>query len=388
MKKHKPALLLMILAFAASCVQAEPTVTNIFQDTYIVDALGDIALQTGIPILAGQSVSGFVTMEFNETPLEEALRQICLPFGYNFRYFDEGYYLVGANDISDPTFMHLSEVAVFKTRYLRAEVVASLLAASFAPFVKVDQKANTLVITASREMVHRISEDIARIDQPVKQVMLEVLVTELSQDAREALGTEWQWARAKGPSQSLAFTTQTLNAALGMKYSEFLLSLKASVDKGQARIHANPRIVTSDGESAEIFLGQEQSFMVLSKPDSGGYVTRQRVIVKTGTTLKFLPQISPEGEIIVKIEPDVSTINGLNQDGFPIVTSRKATSTIRVQNGETFVLGGLIHEFETKKVNKLPLLGDLPFVGRLFRSESTEKNETEVMIMVTPQILD
>lgn len=102
-------------------------------------------------------------------------------------------------------------------------------------------------------MVHRISEDIARIDQPVKQVMLEVLVTELSQDAREALGTEWQWARAKGPSQSLAFTTQTLNAALGMKYSEFLLSLKASVDKGQARIHANPRIVTSDGESAEIF---------------------------------------------------------------------------------------------------------------------------------------
>ena len=162
MKKHKPALLLMILAFAASCVQAEPTVTNIFQDTYIVDALGDIALQTGIPILAGQSVSGFVTMEFNETPLEEALRQICLPFGYNFRYFDEGYYLVGANDISDPTFMHLSEVAVFKTRYLRAEVVASLLAASFAPFVKVDQKTNTLVITASREMVHRISEDIAR----------------------------------------------------------------------------------------------------------------------------------------------------------------------------------------------------------------------------------
>ena len=77
----------------------------------------------------------------------------------------------------------------------------------------------------------------------------------------------------KGLPQSLAFTTQTFNAALGMKYSEFLLSLKASVDKGQARIHANPRIVTSDGESAEIFLGQEQSFMVLSKPDSGGYVT-------------------------------------------------------------------------------------------------------------------
>ncbi len=381
-----------ILAISPISQGEEILVSDIFYDTFIVDALNNISVQTGIPIIADSTVSGFVTMELDEVQIEEALMRICLPYGYTFRYMN-GYYLVGAADINNPTFWLLSEVDVVSTRYVPAEVISKLLSNFYSPFVKIDKESNTIAITASPEIIKRIKTDIANIDQPVRQVMLEVLVTELSTNARKALGTDWQWNTAQGSGNStglLNFTTKTLTSSLEYKWPngirQFLISLQALVEDGEARVHANPRIVAMDGKQAEIFLGQEQSYMVLV--DSGTSTTNQRVLVKTGVTLKFLPHISPEGDITVKIEPEVSTITGVNSTGFPIISSRKASTTIRIRDGETFVLGGLLQEFETRSTGKLPLFGDIPLLGKLFRSERIDKAETEVIILVTPVIIN
>ncbi len=394
-------VLLVILMLAsmspAAAMHRDILVSDMYYDTFLLDAINDLSVQSGIPIIADSTVSGFVTMEFVDLPLPDALRRLCVPYGFTFRWMPEGYYLVGAADVNNPTFGLLSEIEVFKTNYVPATTVARMLSNFFQPFVKVDEVLNTLVVTGSPEMLQRVASDIARIDTPVRQVIMEVLVVELTDDARRALGTEWHWelTKPKGEpaSGALELVVGALRATSSFSYqfpagiAGFLLSLKPMVESGAASIHANPRIVAMDGHEADIFLGQEQSYIVESETAAGAIV-RQRVVIQSGVILNFPPQIAPNGEITVRIAPEVSSTVGFNQDGFPIVSSRRANTTVRVRDGETFVLGGLLHEFESTTVGKVPLLGDIPLLGKLFRTERKEASETEVIIMITPYIID
>ncbi|HOB91419.1 MAG: secretin N-terminal domain-containing protein [Bacillota bacterium] len=394
-KKVAITIVAVVIAVLGTCQASDqPLVTNIFYDTFVIDALSDVSVQTGIPIIADTTVSGFVTLDLVDVPFEEALNRICIPLGLTYRLMDGGYYLVGAATTDNPTFALLSDIHVVKVRYQNADTVSRLLTESYKPFVKVDSETNTIVITASPEMIARIQSDIAMIDRPIRQVMLQVLVTELSDGARKALGTEWQWESSKPSSNvegALSFTAGVLTTALGYgptSISDFLVALKAEVQKGKAEIHANPRIVTLDGKPAEIFLGEEQQHIVLVESESGQSISRQRIVAETGIRLKFTPRISDEGEITISVEPEVSIVTGTNKEGFPIIASRRASTTVRVRDGETFVLGGLVSEINVKSTTKVPLLGDLPLLGKLFRSENSSSTETEILIMVTPVILD
>ncbi len=390
-------LLMLALVSPTAAKHSDILVSDMYYDTFLLDALNDLSVQSGIPIIADSTVSGFVTMEFVDLPLPDALRRLSVPYGFTYRWMPDGYYLVGAADVNNPTFGLLSEMEIFKTNYVPAGTVARMLSNFFQPFVKVDEVLNTLVVTGSPEMLRRVAADIERIDTPVRQVMMEVLVVELTNDARRALGTEWHWELERAPGESpsgvLELMVGALRSTTSLSYqfpsgiASFLLSLRPMVESGAASIHANPRIVAMDGHEADIFLGQEQSHIVATEA-ADGTVTRQRVMIQSGVILNFLPNIAPNGEITVRIEPEVSSTIGFNQDGFPIVSSRRAKTTVRVRDGETFVLGGLLHEFENITQGKVPVLGDIPILGRLFRTERKEATETEVIIMITPYIID
>lgn len=399
-KSVRSILIVLLLVVSTTLVSfaehEELLVSDLYYDTYVLDAFNNLAIQSGVAIIADSSVGGFVTMEFQDIPLESALAMICLPFGLTYKYMPGDYYLVGAARIDNPTFSVLSETAVYKTHYLTAKTLASLLSDFYKPFIKVDEVFNSVVVTSSPEMIQRIFADLDRIDTPVRQVMLEVLIIELTDDARKALGTEWQWKTTKSETNStgeLNLVVSALRASSELAYdyaagiAKFLLSLKPMVEEGKAKIHANPRIVAMDGHQADIFLGQEQSYIVETE-SSGGTLTRQRIIIKSGVTLNFMAQISPQGDLTVKVEPEVSQITGFNQDGYPIVSSRRANTTVRIRDQETFVLGGLVNEFESHSIGKVPLLGDIPLFGKLFRTERNERSETEVIIMVTPHIIE
>lgn len=372
----------------------EILVNNIFYDTFIMDALSDLSAQTGVPIIADNTVSGFVTMELVDLSLEDALQRLCIPGGYTYRWMEGGFYLIGAAEVNNPTFERLSETEVVKTKYLKAIMVSSLISDAYNNFIKVDEGTNSLVITASPELIDRIKRDIKEIDMPVKQVMLEVLVTELSANARKSLGTNWQWninekvGKATGIFEN--FAARTLSATLGFSQpsavGQFFLQLQALAEDGEVDIHANPRIVAMDGKTAEIFLGEEQNFIIYTGDNDSA--SRRTIMVKSGVSLYFLPHISPDNKITLEIKPEVSFATGVNNDGFPIISTREANTTIRVEDGETFVLGGLLQQFEDKTMKGIPFLRDIPLLGKMFRSERSEKVETEVVIMVTPKIIE
>lgn len=405
-----------ILKQEAEKVEAKPEekpilISNVFFETDLRQALSDISAQAGIPIIPDDTVQGVVTLELKDTPLEKALEMVLVAGGFTYKRLD-GYYLIGAADANNPTFKILSTTEYIKPTYLKAGEIPKLLSEQFKSFIHVCEERNTLAITASPEMIARIKEDIAKIDRKPKQIMLQSVVLELSNSARKSLGIDWSWswntaydrtvdaesAGAAGlgydPFSNSGLSGMGIAEGLGFTYTgtgqlttSFLASIKALVEDGEGSIRATPRIATLDGEEAVINIGVEEYFSVTTGPVTYPYTELK--IIKYGIVLKIIPYISDHGDIIVKIMPsEVSDVVGKGKDNLPVISRRTVSTTIRVKDGETIIIGGLIHKSKSKQITKVPILGDIPLLGWLFKNKETVLTDSEIMILITPRILD
>ncbi|MGE5584358.1 MAG: type II secretion system protein GspD [Bacillota bacterium] len=386
------ALAVLMAALPQASMAEEILVTNVFDGADIMSALRDISAQTGVNIMADATVQGWVTVELRDVPLEKALEMIVVPLGYTFVKVGD-YYVVGSADSKNPTFSLLTSTEVVKLKYVRAENAAKLLSDFFAPYVKVGAADNVLVVTGSASMVRRITADIAQIDRPAPQVRLEALVMEISSDSGKSFGADWRYEGSGGKPDSevpASGFVDFVSGIWGAKYNvaggleHIIASMKALLDSGRAQIHATPSIATVDGEPAEIFLGKDRYFMVTTGSNSD--TSTRLESIRTGISLKFTPRVSETGEILVKIEPEVSDAVE-TADGLPLVNRRKASTSIRVKDGETIVIGGLKLRSEYEAKSKVPLLGDLPILGLFFSSTKRASTETEVVIFITPTIM-
>ncbi|MEW5866309.1 MAG: secretin N-terminal domain-containing protein [Bacillota bacterium] len=396
-RRHLATMLVLVLAAVMIVLpqvsQAEEIlVTNVFDGADIISVLRDISAQTGVNIMADATVQGWVTVELNEVPLEKALEMILAPGGYTFVKVGD-YYVVGSADVKNPAFPLLTRTEAVKLRYVKAENAAKLLSDFFAPNVKVGSADNVLVVTGSPSTVERILADIAKIDRPAPQVMLEALVMEISSDSGKSLGMDWRYEGSGGqtdPTVPASGFVDFVSGIWGTKYNvaggleHIIASMKALIDSGKAEIHATPRVATVDGEPAEIFLGKDKYFTVTTGTNSD--TTTRLETLRTGISLKFTPRVSETGEILLKVEPEVSdTVE--TADGLPLVNRRRVATSIRVKDGETIVIGGLKLKSEYEAKSKVPLLGDLPILGLLFSSTRKASTETEVVIFITPRIM-
>ena len=393
----------MVLFTAWPAPARDQLVSNVFDNTYIVDALRDISAQTGVPIIADATVNGQITLAFEKVSLEDALERVLAPGGYVYRKLN-GFYLVGAPDSKNPSFPLLSETAVVKLHYAKAENIIHSLADSFAAYVKADKDNNALVITAPAKILQRIKSDLVLIDRPARQVMLEALVVEVSKNGRKDLGLDWwQWDKKWTPQTGDPTSDMAQIRDFGLNIARipddglnaFLISLKISVENGNARIEANPRVAAIDGQSAEIFVGKERYYYLTSETDkAGNSISSTLESIKSGITLKMLPQIADNGDITVKIEPEVSDVTtdgdrgSASGNGLPVISSRKVSTMARVKDGESIVLGGLIQRNKLKVRTKIPFLGDIPIIGFFFSRTKTIQEENEVLVIITPKIID
>ncbi len=368
--------------------------TNVFDNTFLVDALRDISAQTGVPIVADSTVQGQVTMTLENVPLEEALNRVLAPAGLVYRRIND-YYLVGAPDPKNPSFLLLSRTETVKMRYTKAGSAARLISDAVSQYVKVDVDNNALVLTAPDPILTRIKADLAVIDRPIPQIMIEALVVDVSNEGRKNLGLDWGWehkgmVRTDTPRSGTA-VMEALAASIGYipagGLNEFVVKLKATCEKGQAKIEANPRVATLDGQTAEIFVGRDRYYNLTTGIETN--MTARLESIKTGITLKLLPQVGDNGEITVRIEPEVSDVVGdsTTNGTYPVISRRKVSTTVRVKTGESIVLGGLLQRTEHKVVTRVPILGYIPVLNLLFSSTKTVQEEGEVLIVITPYLV-
>jgi type II secretory pathway component GspD/PulD (secretin) len=166
----------------------------------------------------------------------------------------------------------------------------------------------------------------------------------------------------------------------------FQATLNLALSNGKGRVLADPRITTLSGHTASIRAGDTISILTTTAGNAGTIATTQVQSFQTGVNLDITPSVTPDGGVTVFLHPVVNSLAGTN-NGVPEISTRDTQTTVHLQDNQTLVIGGLIQENDTKTINKIPILGDLPLVGQLFTNNNIDNERNELIIVVTPHIV-
>jgi len=373
-----------LLLTAITCFfQQGPLVTNIFQDAYILDVLADISAQTNVPIIADTTVTGFVTVEFKDVPLEQALKMVLMPGGYTYIKLD-GFYFVGSPDPKNPAFRHIAQTKTYKLKYLTVDSLMSLIPTMYEPFVKVDKETNQVMITAPAEFVAEFEKILSQIDVAPSQIKISVLVTEISKDKLSELGLQemgYSFGANQQFNENWKAITGLVSGALTIQTDIFgtIVAKIAALEQRQAKIKADPWIIAKENKPARLFVGQRE--IIIVQPE-GAAATIQTVDVGIG--LDIIARVVGENEIEVSLTPSVSYFSNGRTTRTLSTKRNEMSTTLIIRSGQTVAVSGLTVEGESQSSSGLPLLSRIPLLRYLFgvRSESSEQRELVIFLSV------
>lgn len=253
----------------------------------------------------------------------------------------------------------------------------------------------SLILEGTPDDVNAALKLLKQVDVPPQQVMIDARVIDTSPEEISNLGVSWTWSsqtlQEHGGSDYSSIPANTVLRSLG--FGSFgrtpfdaTATINALIEHNKAKLLADPRIAVLNNQGASIFIGDTLRFNTLatSSPTTGNQFTVYEVPV--GIVLLVRPRVNTDGYITLHVHPVVSTITGFT-DGLPQTASREAETTVRVKNGQTIVIGGLIQDQEIRTMSKIPILGDLPIIGSLFKSISKDHTHSEVVVFLTPHLM-
>ncbi len=285
--------------------------------------------------------------------------------------------------------------------------------------IAADESTNALVITAPPDMQRSLRGVIRRLDIRRAQVLVEAVIAEVSADNAAQLGVQFNAAQnldsrgpiggtnfsAAGPSLtnmmqnplavgnglSVGFIRGT-SALFGTQVLNIATLIQALASESSTNILSTPTLLTLDNQEAEIIVGQNVPFVTGRYTNAGataGVVTPFQTIQRhdVGLTLKVKPQINEGNTVKLQIQQEVSSLTNSTQAADVITNKRSIKTTVLVDSGRIVVLGGLIDEVHKENEQKVPILGDLPVIGALFRSRQSQLNKTNLMVFLRPVIL-
>ena len=414
-----------------------------FQDIEVRSVLQLLAEFTALNIVVSDTVSGNLTLRLTRVPWDQALDIVLRTRDLDKRVSGNVIYVAPSEEIAQRERRELESLRdrevleplvteFISVNFTRANAIRDLLREhnqrqsrnedsrlmTDRGNVSVDDRTNTLVVTATRDQVEIIRRLVQRLDVPTRQVLIETRVVIADDGFRRDLGMRFgvtgrrdgtglsgslEASQAVASSESDRLTLgegglqlgERLNIALPVPEASAMaltilrrntlldLELSALQVEGRGEIISSPRVITANGETATIKQGQEIPF--LSVGDSGTQVEFRDAVLLTEVT----PQITPNGNVIMNIlvtkdEPDFSQ----TVQGNPLINKREVRTQVVVDNGETVVLGGVYEISSLNRVETIPFFGDLPVLGHLFRNRSTQSQRAELLIFVTPRILD
>lgn len=269
-----------------------------------------------------------------------------------------------------------------------------------------DKATNSLVVMASPADYQNLLQVIRQIDKRRRQVFVQAVIAEVSLDKLKEVGVQlgitgggvtgntaaagafdpFNFVGAADPAQALIFSV--LKGLAGNTNMQVAGNLKALFTNGAVNVLSTPNILTSDNKEAEIFVGENVPFLTQTNLSSTGLSQQSIERKDTGITLRLTPQIS-EGEYVkLDIYQEISAVKeNKGQANDLVTTKRSAKTSVVVKDKDTVVIGGLIQDRDTESVNKVPLLGDIPLLGWLFKTKSSRREKTNLMIVLTPRII-
>lgn len=405
-----------------------------FQDIDVRSVLQLIADFTDLNLVASDTVQGNITLRLQNVPWDQALDLVLKTRGLDKRKVGNVLLVAPADEIAARERQELeaknqiAELAplrreLIQVNYAKAADIAALFQSVAATegsdvqergTVTVDDRTNSIIAYQTQERLDELRRIVAQLDIPVRQVMIEARLVEASVGYDKELGVRWggstnlsgdsKWTvygrddngdesgntgddiTANVPFVDLGSTNATSGLGIGFVTDNVLLDLELSAMEatGNGEVISQPKVVTSDKETAKILKGTEVPYQEAS---SSGATTVS--FKEAALSLEVTPQITPDNRIIMEVkvnkdEPDYE--NALL--GVPPIKKNEVNAKVLVNDGETIVIGGVFSNTQSKSVEKVPLLGDIPFVGRLFRRDTVTESKNELLIFITPRIMN
>lgn len=385
----------------------------------ITDVVREIGYQSEVNMITYGLPDATITAKASNLTIDQALTYIFRGTEYTFRKEGEMYVL------GDKNTSGIASNKLLRLKHIRADVIEPLIpdAIKQSASVQVIKEQNGLMIIGTNDIIVELENFIEQIDFPTPQIMIEALVVDVNTTDLYQLGVSLAQGGApdssyfnpfsalfgQGADQtgglSLQGSGSDLNNAfasngslfgiqnLGRLPDNFFFRINALDQQGLVTVRSRPQISTINGYTASIEIGTTQYFLLtsttpLQSPNQIVTQESQRFeSIEANVLLEITPWVSASGDVTVEVHPEFNTpVGALSADVPPTINSRVLDSTVRLKDGETIILGGLIQESETENVNKVPLLGDIPLLGRLFRNKSTNLMKSELVIFITPHV--
>ena len=361
-----------------------PSERSYKEEDSVLGILQLLTEELGLNLIADPSLSS-IGMVFNlqnldpMTALKLAAQEADLDLTIN-----QDTVIVSRKGVQEPEPAAAREkIKVYRLNYTDPSVVSRMLQLIVpAERIQIDDGTKSLIIKATETEIAAVDEFILEYDQPLPQVLLEVWIHEIADDAAEVLGIDWSGTlpslRANSDNPDTLF-----HAELNWQPWEILFALHVLEEQGKARILASPKIAAISGQEATFFVGDR--IPIVLTDDEG---RQQMEFLESGITLTVLPRISNDDFITIDVRPEVSLFVHSDTTEYPQIRTREAETSVRVKDGQPVLIGGLIQEQEGETINKVPFLGNLPVLGKLFQKSSTTKEKTEMNIILIPRIVD
>lgn len=388
-----------------------------FQDIEVRSVLQLIADFTGLNVVVSDSVGGSVTLRLKDVPWDQALDIILNSKGLDKRQKGNVLYIAPATEISAREQAALQaekqtrdlaplRTEIFNLNYADAGQMASLLKStkgagegnsllSSRGSVTIDSRTNNLLVNETDDKLEEIRALIQRLDVPVRQVLIEARIVNATDNFTRELGISFGLGTVDRTTNQQVTSGFNINlpagnpaGTIGLALAKIPLGTAIDLELSAAQIEsdteivASPRIITSNKHKARIEQGVEIPYQ--ESASSGATSTAFK---KAVMSLEVTPQITRDDRINMELNVKRDTV-GTIFNGIPSIDTREVETQIHVENGQTVVLGGIFEESKTHETRRVPFLSDIPVLGVLFRTDNNVNNRRELLIFITPKIID
>lgn len=404
-----------------------------FQNISIRAVLQLIAEFTHINIVVSDKVQGNITLQLHDIPWDQALDIILTTQGLDKRQTGNVILIdtKASLDIMEEQQLKSQQVIqklepihseLLQVNYAKAVDIAMLIKdrqnslLSEQGKISVDIRTNTIWVQDSNTKVEEVKKLVKQLDVPVKQVLIEARIVEVTKDFARDLGIRWGISKPKQLSGTLVGAnqmqqgtspanvnpyTQRLNldlvaapiagmtpASVGIALAKLgdniLLDLELSAleSEGRAELISSPRLITTNQQPATIDSGQEIPYQESTSSGATAVAFKKAVL-----SLRVTPQITPDSKILMDLKINQDTTSTQLFNGVPAILTKEIQTNVLVSNGQTIVLGGIYQQDKSRTINRIPFLGQLPVVGNLFKNTQISLTNDELLIFITPKII-
>ncbi len=394
-----------LLTFLAHGVEAENVaalntsgkISISVQNTELNEVFEMLSREGKVNILLSSGVSGEISVNLYDVELEESIRTIAAAAGFAVEHVDGSYFIVPRTEAGKDHAGGITHLKTFKVQYSNPEQIAEILGKHLSRYGKITAltERRLLVVEELPEFLERIEQLLVELDSQPKQILIEARILEISLDDNETYGIDWSRILSVNDggitsNSDSSFGIQGLNAPAspGFFFSlinpNISLALNALDAKGRVKTLSTPKLLALEHEEAEVIIGDRTGYQVTTTINQ--VTTESIAFLESGVILRVQSFVDHSGRIMMQIHPEVSTATVNNS--IPSLSTTEVSTNFLANDGQTIFIAGLMRNSTSKRREGVPILSDVPLIGRAFSNSEEFSTNTETVVMITPYIVE